>query len=409
LTTTTLTQLSIPKVNGGAFGDTFLMEDGIYDHVSREALTKSGVKFMAKNKGKAVIRGAPIDLLGAEVAQDGFVLEYGSTEQTVVNLKGSKFQFTNNKCAFKNLTANRNDWLLVRDGNDGLIEGNEVFGKNGMGNMILVGPGTIVKNTKVLNNKLHDHIGGSGNGAETVRFGASQVAKEAFNVEFAGNEIYNCNTSDDELITIKSSYNDIHDNIFRNNRGSPCLRHGRFNKIRNNKFEGTGIRIYGKGHTIIGNNFKRNPNKQLLQIVVGNAKYAEEEQNTDASYTQVRDLLFQNNYIDLQDSTDLIGLCFGYGSYALKPINNKIIANTILGTKGILANTKDGASWSGNEVKDNILYPTVSAKVGDMPQSGYTIKDPNAVPPQPEPTPIPPPVTLTLEERIKRLEDKVFG
>lgn len=411
MTTTTLTQLSIAKVNAGAAGDIFLLEDGTYDHVSREAISKGGVTLKAKNQGKAIIKGAPIDVSGPQVTFDGFELQYSSTEQTVVSLRGTGYKFTNNKCRFGNPTANRNDWIVVKGADGGLIQGNDIGNKTGMGNMLLIGPGTIVKNTKVLDNKIHDFTGGVGNGAEAIRFGASQVAREEFAVEFANNEVYNINTSDDELITVKSSKNNIHDNVFRNCRASPCFRHGRFNKFINNKLEGVGIRIYGKGHEITNNNFKRDPNSQLLQIVIGNGEFAEEEQNTTASYTQVRDLIFANNYIDMENSTTNIILCWGYGSHSLKPIGNKVTGNKILAANGTLANTKDGASWNNNTISDNILWATGSAKYGDMPTGGYMKKDPNVtptpVPPTPTPEPIPTPPAATIEERIASLEARV--
>lgn len=401
-TTTTLTQLSVPKLNAGAVGDRFILDDGVHDHSSDETISRSGIIFIAKNPGKAIIKGAPIHISGQSVVQEAFELQYSSTAQTVCTLSGANTKFLNNKIRFGNPTSNRNDWFVFK-ADSILLQGNDIEGKIGQGNEILLLPssGRTAKNCKIINNRLSKHTGGSANGTEILRIGNSTIAAQEFNCEVAGNKFEYYNAYDSELITVKTSGNDIHDNEFLNCKTGPCFRHGRNNKFRNNKCIGSGLRIYGKGHEVTGNTFTRIPLSQLRQIVIGNGQYAEEEQNTSAGYTQVRDLLFENNIIDLQDSTDDIGLCLGYGSYSLKPINNKIINNTILGSKGTLANTTNGASWSNNTVSGNKMWATGTAKYGDMPISGYVKEDPNIV--------IPPPTPLTLEERIIRLESAVFG
>lgn len=392
MTTTTLTQLSIPKINAGTTGDTFLLEDGIYDHVSREAITKS-VIVKAKNPGKAIIKGAPIDLKAINIEFSNFDLQYSISEDYIHIEKPCKL--LGNKIHFANTAKGK--WIIVNDP-DVTIAGNEIYNKTTMDTFITVNePGV-----KIQNNYFHDLIG-SGTPMEAIRLGASSLRAVDFHSDVSGNTFERIK-ADTELITVKSSNNNIHDNIFKDNVSSTTFRHGRNNKFVNNKLENTGLRIYGKGHTVTGNNFKRNPNNQLRQIVIGNGEFAEEEQNTTASYTQVRDLLFQNNYIDAQDSTDLIIFCWGYDSgRALKPVNNKVLNNTILGSKGILANTNDGASWANNEITGNVLWATGSAKYGDMPSAGYTKKDPNVVTPPPDPTPIP----LTIEERVAALEKRV--
>jgi hypothetical protein len=396
-TTTTLTQLSIPKINTGATGDTFLLADGTYDHSSSETITKAGVIFTAKNPKKAIIKGAPINITGAGAVMAEFELQYSSTSSAVCSLKGAGLKFLNNKIRFGNGTSSRQHWFSV--GADSvLMQGNDIEGKVGDGCEIAI----TSKNCKIINNRLGKHSGGSSSGSEVMMIGSSAVGKETFNTEVAGNTFEDYASEDSELITVKSSGNDIHDNTFSNNRTGPCFRHGRLNKFRNNKCMGTGIRIYGKGHEITGNTFTRIPLSQLRQIVIGNGQYAEEEQNTTAGYTQVRDMLFENNTIDAQDSTDNIILCFGYGtSYTLKPANNKIINNKIIAKRGVLANSADGASWSNNTVQGNILWATEQAKYGNMPLSGYEKKDPSLPPPAPE--------ALTLEQRVTRLEVAVFG
>ena len=421
--TVTVTQAAkiVPTANASATGDTVLVGDGIHDHTSEETITKGGVIVRPANKGKCTIKGAPIHVTGSLAEFRDFILQYGSTNQTVCNLRGAGVKFLNNVCQFLNKTTKRNDWFYI-GANNVLFEGNDIPGKSGLGNIVLVGAGSVYTGVKILNNRIYKHSAGSTpdvtNGYEMIRIGNSTVAAKNFGCEVAGNTLEDSSMPDSELITVKSSGNDIHDNTIKNCSATICLRHGRLNKVRNNNFQNGGLRIYGRGHEVTGNKFTRNPLSDLRQIVIGNAQYPEEESNTTAGYTQVRDLLFEKNTIDMQDSTDKIIVSWGYGSYSLKPLNNKFINNSIVASRGTLANTRDGASWNGNTVSGNLLWATGSARYGDMPTAGYTKKDPSTVTPPtpipPEPIPIPPeptpsPIPLTLEQRVARLEKQVFG
>jgi hypothetical protein len=433
-TTTVVTSPAkmVTAANAGSVGDKFLLSDGIHDYADLSAITKSGVTCEPEHPGKATIKGGGIDLKGSSIGFSGFDLAFKHTRDHVMYIWGSQCKVRLNKFHPTNLaTTTWQDWLCVR-GNDNLIDLNDIYGKTGKGNHILVGEGSAQPlRNRITNNKIHNfHVTNYGtetNGYEFIRIGSSTAREKDFYTEISNNSFYDYNTPESELITIKGQRNLIQKNKFGvdgNVTASVCCRHGGFNTIKDNEFKGTGLRIYGKGHVVTGNNFKRNPLSQLRQIVIGNGRYAEESQNTDATYTQVRDLLFENNTIEMEDSTSNIILCLGYGSYPLKPYNNKFVNNKISGSKGTLANTRDGASWNGNIVSGNQMWATGTAKYGDMPAIGYTKKDfsvvtppPVVTPPTPipEPEPIPPQppateLTLeTLDERIKKLEAKVFG
>jgi hypothetical protein len=409
----------VTLANAGSVGDKFLLADGIHDYPDLSAITKSGVTCEPEHPGKATIKGGGIDLKGSSIGFSGFDLQFKHTRDHVMFIWGSQCKVRLNKFHPANLaTTTWQDWVCVR-GNDNLVDMNDIYGKTGKGNHILVGEGSSQPlRNRITNNKIHDfHVtnyGSETNGYEFIRIGSSTVRGKDFYTEISGNSFYDYDTPESELITVKSQRNILQKNKFGvegNVTASVTLRHGGFNTVKDNEFKGTGLRIYGKGHTVTGNNFKRNPLSQLRQIVIGNGKYAEESQNTDATYTQVRDLLFENNTIEMEDSTSNIILCLGYGNYPLKPSGNKFINNKIKASKGTLANTRDGATWNGNTVQNNILYPTGTAKAGDMPTSGYIIKDwtqvepaPSPEPQPPQPEPEPPAANLSIEERLTILE-----
>jgi hypothetical protein len=409
----------LTSANAGAIGDEFLMKDGAYDLPDIQALSKSGIKFKAEHEGMASIIGGAIDLKGSDIEFSGFDLQFANTREQVMYILGNNCKFLKNNTHFKNSlgTTSRQDWINVK-GTGNIIQYNDVHGKTGRGNFVLIGTGSLLApQNKILDNKLHDfkvtNYGSTTNGYEVARVGSSTAANKDFYAEIARNNIYDISSPETELITIKGSNNDVHDNVIgmdpsgaiKSVSASMCLRHGRLNKVNNNKFYGSGLRIYGRGHEVIGNTFKRNSLNQLRQIVVGNGRYAEEEQNMasgDANYTQVRDLKFQNNWIEMEDSTDLTIFYWNYGSESLKPFNNTVSGNTIFAKKGVLANAPNSADWNDNSISGNKLWCVVGgvAKYGNMPISGYTKSDPTTV----TPTPTPEPTPLTIEERVKLLE-----
>jgi Chondroitinase B len=412
----------LSKANAGAVGDEFALTDGTYDNSSIQSITKSGVKCYAKNEGKAIIKGEPIDFKGDAVHFEGFDLQYSTTRQQVVYFFGNKCNFIKNKCHFVNRITSRQDWLNVRGG-ENKLQLNDIYGKQGLGNLILVGMGKLIsKYNKILDNHLYNQkytasAGAPTNGCEMMRIGSSEICNQDFFTEVAGNTMEDQATTDTELITVKSSSNDIHDNKIRAVKSSPTFRHGRLNKFRNNTLEGTGLRIYGRGHIVTGNKFLKNPLNALRQIVVGTGRYAEEEDNItsgDANYTQVRDLLFENNFVEMEDSTTNIIFNWGYGSEKLLPIGNKIIGNTISASKGTLAEAVNAEYWNNNEIRGNILWciPGGTAKYGNMPTTGYIKKDPKLQPIEPtEPGGTTPPQSIEEiladhERRIKALESK---
>ncbi len=396
----TATVNNIPSLlstaNSASTGDVIILTDGTYINTPRTSIKKSGVIVKALNQGKAIIKGSPIDLAANDIEFSGFDLQYSSTDQTVIKIS-SGCKLLRNKIHFTNSITTRQDWIVV-SGNNCQIEDNEIFSKTGMGNFILVGGGSaIITGTKIRNNKIHDQSGGSGNGAEAIRLGSSATAKAAFNSDISGNTLEKCSTTDDELITVKSSNNDIHDNHFINCNSGITFRHGSFNKYRNNININTGLRIYGHNQEVTGNQFLRDSNSQIKQVVVGNGDSADDGilGKSNAIYSQVHDCIIQNNYFIGEDVDPYYLLCWGYGTRSFRPINNKIINNIFTASKGTLAHTKDGASWSGNTVTGNTVWVTGTAVIGDMPVSGYVKKDPQLIknpdgtyslPPPPPPT-----------------------
>ena len=215
---------------------------------------------------------------------------------------------------------------------------------------------SIITGTKIRNNESMIKVAALVMVQESIRLGSSATAKAAFNTELSGNTIENCDTSDTELVTVKSSNNDIHDNRFINCNSGVTFKHGSFNKYRNNININTGLRVYGHNNEIINNQFLRDSHNQLRQCVIGNADHADDGVLGDifnAFYSHVHDCIIKNNIIE---SLANIAFCLGNGSGSFKPTNNQIVDNIFIGSQGTLVNTSDGASWTANIVTGNILW-----------------------------------------------------
>ena len=404
---------ALASANASPAGTKTIVANGVYDHTQgREALSKAGAILQAQEKGKVIIKRNPIDVLGEKSTFDGFLCQYDSKDQTVINVRGLECNFINNilNIATTVPITTRQDWLVVR-GAGAKIQNNESFGKKGLGNQILVGSGAaFVPNVIISGNYLHDQIytpptsTDPTNGAECLRVGSSDVANQLFNCQIYKNKIEKIKTSDTELFTIKSSANNVFENEIIDCTNTITFRHGHRNKFVNNTIVNGGVRIYGKDNIITDNTIIKNSQSQIRQFVIGNGSVEEDVIGSNAEYSRVKNNTIERNKILNEDAADRILFCFGYGDGALKPTGNFIRDNTITASKGTLASTYAGASWSGNTVERNILWATGTAIYGNMPATGFTKKDPIVVTPPPEPTP---PKPLTVEERLTYLETKL--
>ena len=116
---TTVNDISslITTANSAAVGSVIELADGTYNNSSRTSISKSGVTVKALNLGKAIITGAPIDLKANDIEFSGFDLQYSSTDQTVIDIRGTGCRLSSNKIHFVNTIATRQDWINVRANN----------------------------------------------------------------------------------------------------------------------------------------------------------------------------------------------------------------------------------------------------------------------------------------------------
>ena len=106
--------------------------------------------------------------------------------------------------------------------------------------------------------------------AEPIRIGGSQFSGCWFNTNVRHCH-FNHLEADVETVSIKSCGNVLENNRHEDCKSSFVIRHGGFNKIRNNLFIGSGgIRVYGDSNEITGNYHKNNNNSKKPPLIISN-------------------------------------------------------------------------------------------------------------------------------------------
>lgn len=387
-------------------GDHIVLANGTYNNGVRTPLTKdataaSPIVVRAETIGSVTITGAPIDISGDNLIFHGFRLRYTAAGDAIF-IRGAGVRFARNDVQLVNQAGVQSEWLTVLADNC-IIDHNYFALKETNGTFLLVGTGgAVVKNTLVRRNSFYDHRG-VGTPAEAIRFGSSQTANVSFNCILEENRFERIN-GETELITIKCSGCTLARNTFINCNSSMTFRHGQRHTALDNTFLRCGFRIYGSNHTVRGNQMIGDPNNQLRgHMVPGAGTHARDGDSLAGApfadevvlpaghenHAQVKNSMFEQNILAAESATALTVFAWAYNSNPVTyppnylPVGNTVRQNIITGSRGRLANStwavagvSWGPCWIGNTVTGNILYPTGTATLGDMPASGFQQVDP---------------------------------
>ncbi|MBC7796319.1 MAG: right-handed parallel beta-helix repeat-containing protein [Pyrinomonadaceae bacterium] len=373
-------------VNKAVAGDEIILKNGIYN-------LEDFIKVNSKNgnpKNPIIIRAESV--LGATLAGKG---SFNITKSSFIVIKGFKFVGVtaslgstyhqgltlknSNNCRitrnyFKMTDSAKAYWTLITgDGDDHRIDHNEYADKPSEGCFIVVygGEKSLSLRTKIDRNYFHGQTFTGENGGEVMRLGDSKRQNiDAFMIVELN--LFEKNTGDVEVISVKSSSNHIRFNTLRNNKGSIVLRHGDDNKVEGNfLLDGeNGVRVYGDDHKIIGNyfsgNFGLNP---LTTLAIGNGTQPDLA-NGENTYDQPQNVVIAFNTF----AANITNVVFGVRGNVDFPPENITFANNILSAeKGVLVkfeNQPRNTVWFGN-----ILWG--AAENGDIPQTGFKRINPN--------------------------------
>ena len=205
------------------------------------------------------------------------------------------------------------------------------------------------------------------NGQEAIQLGQGAPDTdqlEAFTiVEY---NLFDNASGDPELISNKSSRNIIRYNVAANCRAELVLRGGNDCLVEGNVLVRNlgGIRAHGSRHTII-NNLCASSERTGISLPLGGG-----------NHTQADDCLIANNTVV---NCRRMGLAFSpYGSNAVLPKGNRILANLFAGSAGTLLDLNGAAD---NKVAGNLFWATGGAKVGFQGE-GAVAADPRLAGPE---------------------------
>jgi poly(beta-D-mannuronate) lyase len=227
-------------------GDCLLLADGtsMGFTVSAKGSAEKPVVIRAANRGKAVIDGGNITMMGAAyVVIEGFSF---TGMASAIAQSSDRCRITRSRFQSGVARANGTSRYTRIDHNE--------FGPKSSGDGHYIHATEMSEFTQMDHNYLHDATG-AGMSRDAASLGCCGPAfdyHDTGNV-FEFNLLVNC-SSDAEYISIKSSSNTIRYNTFRKNGGTLTLRAGRKNQIYGNYFlGGGGIRAYEDDHKIFNN------------------------------------------------------------------------------------------------------------------------------------------------------------
>ena len=359
------------KINEAAPGDTITLKDGTYTTakaitVSRRATADQPITITAETVGGVEINGTHgfnVVQPAAHVVIHGFQLRHASGRNAIA-AGTSHVRFTRNtfQC------TGDGPYLAVL-GDDAQVDYNEFRDKKTVGNMLSVsGSGSqVARRLWVHHNFFHDFSNAGANGAETLRFGLSQLSLSTGAGLVEHNLFARCN-GENELISNKSSGNTYRYNTLIDSPNAQLtLRHGNDCLVYGNYLRNTeGLRIFGDRHQVFSNYFEKN----YIGINLGNggAEVADGAPLTSHDRPDNCVITF-NTLVDNRTNYQM-------SRRTPTPLGatNTVFANNIMqgGIAAKIEGPNPGAIWSGN-IAWNIASP------GDLPAEGFTTENPMLV------------------------------
>jgi poly(beta-D-mannuronate) lyase len=372
-------------ISSARAGDHVILKNGVYTsgspiRVSADGTSSNPIVIRAESDGGTEISGSHgFSVSGAShVVIKGFKFTHNqdTVSTAVVCDDCVNVRFSENTFALKTTANEQSHWLGVTGASSNVrIDHNTFEDKSTEGVfLIIVGDnGKMPQATLVDHNTFRDHTYGGSNGGECVRVGHSSLGTVAANSVFEYNLFERCD-GDPEVISVKSSNNVFRYNTFKNNDGSLVLRQTNSDVVDGNIFlnNNGGIRLYGANHVIINNYFEGNTGTSIRNsLIIPKGDAVALPTSSNAVYAQAKNILVAYNTFVGNSRGPIIGAY----SVPYAPEDVTVANNIVTGSSGELIDNQGGQVT----FKNNLLYPTGSARIGDVPSSGYTNANPQLV------------------------------
>ena len=258
-------------------GDDIVLKDGIWKDVQIEFSAKGTkdnlITLRAETPGKVFIEGVSNLSFGGEyLVVSGLYFRNGySPTVNVIAFRTDKNNVANNcrvtDCVivdFNKLQRDNDDLWVQFYGRNNQLDHSYLAGKTNGGPTVRVdlkGIESINNYHKIVNNHFGPRPRKGGARGETIQLGSSFTSMSPSYTTIANNFFEECN-GEVEIISSKTNFNEIKNNVFYKSEGSVVTRHGNYTMIDGNYFIGDGentnyggIRIVNTGHWIVNNYF----------------------------------------------------------------------------------------------------------------------------------------------------------
>ena len=258
-------------------GDEIVLANGVWKDVeivfTGEGTKDNPITLRAETEGEVFIEGVSNLTFGGEyLVVSGLHFRNGySPTKNVIAFRVDKDKVANNcrvtNCViidFNKLQRDNDDLWVQFFGRHNQLDHCYIAGKTNGGPTVRVdlkGNESIKNYHKIENNHFGPRPRKGGARGETIQLGSSFTSMCPSNTTIANNFFEECN-GEVEIISSKTNFNEIKNNVFYKSEGSVVTRHGNYTMIDGNYFIGDGenanyggIRIVNTGHWIVNNYF----------------------------------------------------------------------------------------------------------------------------------------------------------
>lgn len=367
-------------------GATIVLKDGIWKDVlitfTGEGTEENPITLKAETPGKVFIEGiSNLEISGSYLKVEGLFFRNGhSPSENVIAFRTSESEVANHcrvsNCVildFNNMERDQDNLWVQFYGKHNTLDHCYIAGKTNGGPTVRVdlkGNQSIKNFHQITNNHFGPRPRKGGARGETIQLGSSFTSMSPSNTVIANNLFEECN-GEVEIISSKTNFNIIKNNVFYKSEGSVVTRHGNYVTIDGNYFIGDGvneqyggIRIINTGHWVTNNLFYKLKGKNFrspLAVMNGIPK------SPLNRYNQVTDVVVAyNTYVDSSSPWQ-----FGVGTNiaqadvlplseirSARPLRTEVVNNVIYNSVGdanpIIEHDKaDGVTFKSNIIHNN--------------------------------------------------------
>ncbi|MCG1037384.1 chondroitinase-B domain-containing protein [Polaribacter sargassicola] len=258
-------------------GDDIVIKNGTYKDVEiefvGEGTKENPINLRAETPGQVYIEGVSnLEIAGSYLNVSGLYFRNGYTPtKDVIAFRTGSEKVANystvSNCVildFNQEQRDKDDLWVQFYGTHNALKNCYLAGKTNGGPTVRVdlkGNQSIRNYHQIVNNHFGPRPRKGGARGETIQLGSSFTSMSPSNTTIANNLFEECN-GEVEIISSKTNFNIIRNNVFYKSEGSVVTRHGNYATIDGNYFIGDGvnknyggIRIVNTGHWIINNYF----------------------------------------------------------------------------------------------------------------------------------------------------------